>query len=229
MRIVTNQKKVNLNKKIGQYTSIGSLVVLVGGFVLSFKAETMNLSFLALVIGLLLSQVGIYYANRWGRSPRIDERLSLGLKGLDDKYTLYHYSGPVPHLLVGPAGIWVLTPMYQSGKISFEKKRLQQRGIGFFQRFFFQESLGRPDLEAQTYLEDMQKYLQKSFPNQETSPVQGAIVFTSPKAEVNAPEAPVATMHVDKLKDFIRRMAKEQPASMNKVNEVIKALPQPEE
>ena len=117
-----------------------------------------------MIIGLIFSQVGVYFANRWGKSPRVDERITQGLKGLDDRYTLYHYTTPVPHLLVGPSGIWVITPQYQSGTVTYEKNRYRQQGVGFFARVVGQEGLGRPDLEARAYQEDFKKFLKKSLP-----------------------------------------------------------------
>ncbi|RPI21538.1 MAG: hypothetical protein EHM70_24960, partial [Chloroflexota bacterium] len=218
MKIVSNQKKINRNYKIGLYTSLASLAFLVGAVILTFygltRPEVTSYSFIAMIVGLILSQVGVYFANRWGKSPRVDERLSQGLKGLDERYTLYHYSTPVPHLLVGPAGIWVINPQYQSGVVTYEKNRFRQKGVGFFSKVVGQEGLGRPDLEANAYQEDFQKFLQKSLPENSQPTVRSMIVFTSPKATIQAQDAPIPTMHVEKMKDFVRRKHKEEPANL---------------
>ncbi len=95
----------------------------------------------------------MYYGNRWGRSPRPDELIDKGLKGLGREYTIYHYVTAASHLLVGPAGVWTLMPYYQSGKIVYEKKRWKSRGGGFIQsylRLFGQENMGRPEIESET-------------------------------------------------------------------------------
>ncbi len=229
MKIIANNKKIERNRKIGLYTSLGSLVVLVGGFILSLTPALQNqlvYAYGALLLGLLMSQVGIYYGNRWGRSPRIDERISSGLKGLDDRYTLYHFMAPVPHLLTGPAGVLVLVPEYQPGTITYEKNRFRQKGVFFLTKFFAQEGIGRPEYEAQSYSQDMDKFLKKSLPDGETPPVQPVIVFVHPKAVVDVAESPTPAMYVDKLKDFVRRKAKEQPASMDAIKEVEAALPE---
>ena len=105
MRIISNEKLIKRNNRIGTYLTFGSLAVLIGGLALSFLAppQYISYSFLALILGFILSQVGIYMGNRYGRKPRPDESISAALKGLDDKYSLYHYMTPVSHLLVGPA------------------------------------------------------------------------------------------------------------------------------
>lgn len=228
MRIISNTKKIDRNRKIGLFTSFGSLVVLVIGLVLSFQPNMIGLAYGALLVGLISSQIGIYYGNRWGRSPRIDERLNNGLKGLDDRYTLYHYITPVPHLLTGPSGIWVIVPQYQEGRITYENKRFRQQGVGIFKRFFAQEGLGRPELEAQAYQQDFQKFLQKELSQEQTPQVQPLIVFLNPKASVSVQvgETPTPAMHIEKLKDFLRKKLKTQAVSMNIIQQVEEILPQ---
>jgi hypothetical protein len=228
MKIVSNPKKIERNHKIGLYTSLASLVFLfiAVGLTLTARTDFTSYSFIAMIVGLILSQVGVYFANRWGKSPRVDERITQGLKGLDDRYTLYHYTAPVPHLLTGPAGIWVLVPQYQSGSITFDNNRYRQKGVGLFARLVGQEGLGRPDTEAQAYQNDLERFLQKELQDGETPAVQSVIVFTSPKAAVQAQDAPTPTIHVDKLKDFVRRMSKEAPANLNDVRKVQTLLPE---
>jgi len=230
MKIVSHPKKIKLYYKIGLYTSLGSLVLLFAAVGLTLagqgRPDLTTYSFIAMILGLVLSQVGVYFANRWGKPPRVDERISAGLKGLDDRYVLYHFTTPVPHLLTGPSGVWVLVPQYQAGTITFENNRYKQRGVKLFSRIVGQEGLSRPELEAQGYCQDMEKYLKKSLAQEKLPPVQSLILFTNPKAVVQVQESPIPTMHVEKLKDFIRRKAKEQPAEMAKVRLVQDQLPQ---
>ena len=128
MNILIHEKNVRRNAKIGQYTSLASLVILAGGMYVSFVyPNLLYISFIALLVGFVLSQVGIYYGNRWGRHPRVDERLTATLKGLTKDYTMYHYLTPVNHLLVGPAGVWVIEPYYQRGTIVYDGKKWKQK------------------------------------------------------------------------------------------------------
>lgn len=232
MKVITNPKKIQRNYKIGLYSSLASLALLIGAAILTLNGLTrpeMSLySLIAMIVGFILSQVGVYYANRFGKSPRLDERITQGLKGLDERYTLYHYATPVPHLLVGPAGVWVITSQYQAGTVTYEKNRYRQSGVGFFSRVIGQESLGRPDLEAQSNQEDMQKFFKKCLPDlpENSQPnVRSVIVFTNPKASVQAYEAPIPTLHVEKLKDFVRRKAKEEPGNLQAIRQVQDVLP----
>jgi hypothetical protein len=243
MKIIANTKKIERNRKIGNYTMLAGMVVLFGGLFISISqiasgaqnpgnpptnSEAMfNYATIAMFAGLILTEVSMYFNNRWGRKPSIEEKLSLGLKGLDDRYVLYHHRSPVDSLLVGPAGIWVLVSMYQKGTISFEKGRYHQMGVSWFTRTFYQEGIGRPELLAQNYIERVQEFVKKNIPESKLTDVNAAIVFTAPNVNVQIEEEPVyPAMHVDKLKDFIRRKAKEQPVATTAIQPIIEALPE---
>jgi hypothetical protein len=195
--------------------------------VVSFsKPELVFLSFAALILGFLLSQVGIYFTNRWGREPRPDQFLNQGLKGLDNKYTIYHYTAPVSHLLVGPAGIWVLLPKNQRGVITYERGRWRQKGGGFLQsylRIFAQEGLGRPDLDVASEVDSLENYLKKNLSDADSFPIQAALVFTNDKVDLQIDESvdiPIPTLPVNKLKDLIRKAAKGKPVSAEKLQKI---------
>jgi hypothetical protein len=217
MRIIINHKIIRRNKRIGQITTIGSLAILAIGFIISLQTNISSsdyiYSLLALIVGFILSQVGIYFGNRWGRTPRPDEVLAAGLKGLEDKYTLYSYTTVVPHVLIGPAGIWILSTYTQQGLIMYDpvKKKWNQKGGNFLLKIFGQESLGRPDQDTYSLLQDFQKFTTKELDIPNLPPPQVAMVFlTDPKkVSIAAPDSPIPIMNIDKLKDFIRRQAKE--------------------
>ncbi|MFN3492224.1 MAG: hypothetical protein ACK40V_08400, partial [Anaerolineales bacterium] len=133
MKIIKNEKVISRNSKIAQWTSVGALGVLGLGMYLSIaRPELFAYSLVCLVVGFMMTQVGMYMGNRWGRSPRPYEKLDAGMKGLHSEFHLYHFASPVSHLLVGPAGVWVLLPYHQGGKIYYEKNRWKNKGGGFF-------------------------------------------------------------------------------------------------
>ena len=215
MNIYKDEIKIKRNARIGSAITLISLAVLGIGMYITFtKPELLYLSLLALFIGFILSQVGIFYTNRWGRKPRPDEMLDNALKGLDSKYSIYHFSSPVAHLLVGPAGVWNLIPKTQRGRIVFEKKRWRQKGGGILQgylRLFAQEGIGRPDLEIESDAERLRKFFEKHFPNLELPNIETALVFFHPEVEIEADNAPVPSLFGKKLKDYIRKVAKSTP------------------
>ncbi len=211
MNIVTNESLIKRNAKIGQFGLLGGLLVSATGVYVSFTyPERVGWLFSALLVGYAISQIGIYFTNRWGRRPRPDELLNKALKGLDRSYTIYHYSTPASHVLVGPAGVWVFIPKYQRGTMVYEKGRWRQKGGGLllaYMRVFAQEGIGRPDLEIKDEVQVLGKYLKQKL-GEDAPEIRAALVFTSPNATVLADDAPVPTLKVDDLKKFIRDQAK---------------------
>lgn len=228
MKIFKDDKKIQRNAKIGSSVTLVSLVTLGTGMYITFaKPELFSLSILALLVGFILSQVGIYYTNRWGRKPRPDEMLDQALKGLDSRYSFYHYQTPAAHVLIGPAGIWNLIPKHQRGTITYTKNRWRQKGGGLFQgylRMFAQEGIGRPELEIETDVDRLEKFFKKKFPELEIPSIQSALVFFHPEVEIDVKDAPSPTLLGKKLKDFIRKTTKKNSLSPEIYESIQKAL-----
>jgi hypothetical protein len=226
MKVITNDKLIKRNGRLGQVATFSGLLVLAGGMFVSFRYPTYSiLAWAALLVGFALSQIGLYFGNRWGRHPRPDERIDLGLKGLNDQYTIYHYSTPAAHLLVGPSGLWVIMPYYQAGKIVFERGRWKQKGGTFIQKYlriFAQEGVGRPDLDAPAEVESLSSFLKKRIPDQLVPDARPVLVFTNDKVELEVDETPILTLPLKKLKETIRKSNKENALSPQQIDEINK-------
>jgi hypothetical protein len=217
MKIIKNEKLIERNKKLGNYISMGALAVLGGGMFISFqKPEWFAYSLVCLVVGYILTQIGMYMGNRWGRSPRPDEKIDTGLKGLHSEFHMYHYVSPAPHLLVGPAGIWVLIPFHQHGRVEFNGGRWKLSGGGFIQTYmkiFGQEGLGKPDVEANAEIASVRKFLEKNLEGQEIPPVNAIFLFTSEDIQVDVQDSPFPAMKLKQLKDFMKQESKTRKLS----------------
>jgi hypothetical protein len=224
MKVITNERMIKRNARIGQIATVSGLLVLVGGMVISFRNPSYaSLAWVALLLGFALSQIGLYFGNRWGRHPRPDELLDQGLKSLNDQYSIYHYVTPASHLLVGPSGLWVLMPYHQAGKIVYEKNRYKQKGGGFMQKYlriFGQEGLGRPDLEAPAEVSTIDKFIKKSIPDVELSEPNVALVFVNERADLEVKESPLLTIPLKELKNTIRKTAKGKPLSPEVIKQI---------
>lgn len=229
MKITRNEKLISRNAQIGKITSIVSLLILGAGMYITFtQPERVSLSLLALLVGFLLSQVGIYFTNRWGRTPRPDEEIDRTLKGFGQDYHLYHYSTPASHVLVGPAGIWAFVPKSISGTIVYnqKKERWQKKGGGilsFYLKIFAQESLGRPELELPAERGKLQQYLDEQLPDADVS-VQAALIFSHENVDIQVADAPFPTLHAKQLKDYLRKQAKQKPIASYEIEAVQEAL-----
>lgn len=238
MNVLVNEKTIRRNSKIGNYTSLLALGLMLVGVYISFRLSDLQFArenenyvwWMAgtLFVGFILFQIGTYFMNRFGRRPRPDEALNASLKGLTKEYTLFHYLTPVSHLMVGPAGIWIIEPYYQRGRITYQGKRWQQKGGGFllwYGKVFAQEGLGRPDQEVKTDIDDLSAAFKKALGEDNLPPIEAVLVFTDPRTEVDAADAPYATLKIKELKEFLRRKAKERPLSAEQLKRVLEVLP----
>ena len=228
MKIIKNEKLIVRNGKIGQWLSLAALAVLGVGMYISFaKPQFFTYSIICLVVGFIMTQVGMYMGSRWGKSPRPDETIDAGLKGLHSEFNIYHYSSPVSHLLVGPSGVWVLLPYHQRGKVSFEKNRWKMKGGGFLQnymRIFGQENLGRPDLDAENEVQTLQKFFAKKLEESDIPEIKPILVFTTDDVELDAGDSPIAAMKIKQLKEFFRQGGKNRALSSEQIKTLTDVL-----
>ena len=230
MKIIKNEKLIKRNSAIGQYTSLGALAVLGVGMYISFKKpELFVYALFALLGGFVLTQIGMYMGNRWGRSPRPDEKMDAGLKGLPGDFTIYHFVTPASHLLVGPAGVWALLPYRQRGVVKYEKNRWRVGNGGFMQAYmsiFGQEGIGRPDLEAESEISSIQRFLTKKLNEGEVPEIKAALIFMNDEVELQVEDAPLPAMKIKQLKDFMRQKGKEKPLGPLQLATIKSALPE---
>ena len=217
MKIFKNEQLIKRNSRIGNWASLGALVVLgIGMYISMTRTDLFMYALAALLVGFTMTQIGMYMGNRYGRSPRPDEKLDAGLKGLPGDYTMYHYTTPASHLLVGPAGVWVVLPYHQRGQVTYSKNRWRISGGGalqWYMRIFGQEGLGRPDIEIETESSNVRKYLEKEIDESAVPAIKPLMVFTSDDVEIEAGDAPVPALKLKQVKDFLRQKAKEKPLS----------------
>lgn len=208
MKVRTNQGLIESRQRLGRWAAFGGLLVLVGGLVVSFRSQApvmIAVTYGALIVGMLLSSIGIYLADKWVQEPRADQALESAMKGFDDKYSLYNYLLPADHVLASPYGLMVFTVKrhgdtvrYVDGKWKHEQsilKRLQ--GLS-------RERLGDPIAQMEWEVERMEELLEQPFPDVDI-PIDGTIVFTHPDVVLETDGAPADVLHVKKLKSYIRR------------------------
>ncbi len=235
MKIIKNEKLIARNSKIVNYISTAGMIIFLAYLFITVKilikpetlsSQTTLLSFGLLVLSFIFIQISSYLGPRFGKSPRIDEKLDASLKGLHSDNTLFHYTTPVSHLLVGPAGIWVILPYFQNGKVEYSKNRWRQPGGTFSQKYMrilgF-DRLGRPDNDANSEVNLLNKLFSKKNIDINSSDIQAVLVFTSDDLELEASDSPVPAMKLKQLKEFLRQKTKErgvpniQMAAINKL------------
>jgi hypothetical protein len=227
MKTYINAGYVKRRASIGKWASLLGLAVLAGGFILSLRDPRFFIvSFATLILGFLLSNVGIYYANRYARPDRPDAVLAQTLKGFDKRYALYQFLLPVSHVLREPGGLTIFALKPQEGEVVFEDGKWHHRqGWGRLLRWVGQEGLGKPDLEIEHDVQTIQDWLQKQGGDLEV-PVRGVVVFTNPKAQLRLEDPPVDAMSSKQLKGWLRKAGKLPPLPKEEQDRLVELLDQ---
>ena len=228
MYIYTNEAKLKKNKNISKWTTIAAFVILIAGAVAAFSPQYITLSFIALILGFIMSQVSISFTSKWGREPTNDAIFNVKLKGLSDNFSIYHYMDPVDHLLVGTAGTFILMPYFQGGEIGWDenKQRWTQKKANFFMKLFGQENLGRPDHEVEANLGAVRDYFITKgidFPEDKIHPI---LVFINPQTKILEDQNfKYDTIPLGQLKKTIANYAKVDRLDPQFIDEITDKLP----
>jgi len=210
MQVYRNDQFIKRRAKLGRYISLAGMGVLLVGLIVTWSAgpEGLVLSMLALIVGFVLSQVGLYYSNRFARPERPDQVLVKALKGFDNRYHLFQFTCPAGNVLVTPSACVVFTIKMQGNEIRYQNGKWKHAyGWRSFFLWLATDSLGNPSKEAAAEADGLRRYLAKQLPGVEV-PIQPVIVFGSPAAIVDAADSPVPAIHYKKLKDWLRGLGK---------------------
>src|SRR4051794_40321774 len=125
MHVVVNQKLVSTRVRIASAAHLAALAVFAVGLFISWSNPDPNLeqmvgAYAAIIVGLILYNVGQIFLRRFGPRNRQEEILSKTLKGLDRRYTLLAFAtSKLPdYILIGPAGIQVIVTRIHDGAIA---------------------------------------------------------------------------------------------------------------
>lgn len=217
MVILRDEKRIERFKRISQYASMAGMALLIGGLIAAFTnvSNVFVIQLVALTIGWLLSQVGIYLAQRYARSPRPDQILDDALRKVARDGRIYHYLLAAPHVLLLRSGIIVIVAKFQGGNILADGDKWKQTGVGM-RKFFGQEGLGNPTREAETMVSSVASYIRQHAPEVEEVPIGALIVFTAKGLKtLDVKKSRISAMHYTKVKGFLRQQKKSvSPMSM---------------
>lgn len=209
MRVYTNTKLVKARARVGYILSLAGLGILVIGLIgaLQQTPESVALSYFALVVGLIASNVGGRFIDRWIRPPAggplNHDLLAKVLKGFDHKHYLYNYLLPANHVFLSPQGLAVFTIKDQEGDIYFDGQRwLQPASLGRVWRDFRHGGLGNPTREIRDQVAKLRHYLAQELPEVEV-PIEGLIIFRAERAKLKLSGSQESVLTVKTVKNHL--------------------------
>jgi hypothetical protein len=225
MRIIRNERRIRVLSSIGKYATLAGLLALLAGLIISFARPHWFIPMLAsITLGMGLSIVGGFFADRYASPLAHHDALAGVLKGLDNRYVLLQYILPTPHVLLEPGGCTVLVVKAQGGQVTCEDGRWKHRQRGkFFRQFAGQEGLGAPHIEAEGQVRRLESHLSRHLPDVEV-PVRAAIVFVNPDVALDAATSPVPAFYGKKVKAWLRGPGRLKPLPSALYRELAEAM-----
>ncbi len=217
MQQYIDSTKVKRYALLSRILSFGGLGIMGLGLLLSFRPPyRIDLVLGSFLIGILASQIGQPMRNRWDRRPRVDEILDGALKGLDQRFAIFHYSLGARHVLICPGGVFALVPRVEDGKIEYtdgQWTRTTSKG-SLFRRAGTRDIRGI-EREAAAEADRASSRLDLPFA------VRPLIVFLHSNAEMNVRQAPVLSTHLKKLKSSLRKLPKSETLSQREIAQLV--------
>jgi len=217
MKIYIDQKAVKRNALIGKilrWVSLGCMLIgLMAVFSQEISANTKLFSvfFSIMIVGVLLSSVSGFFTTRYGKSPRPDEMIDKSFKGLDDRYQMFHYRSSIPHLLVGPVGIWSITPTFVDGEITFDENKNNwiHKKNSLLNRFLSKEYFPNPISDLKHHQKELEKII-GSVSNANLYELNSLVILMHRNVKLFglSEKNNVLILPFEKVKDRFRKMAK---------------------
>jgi hypothetical protein len=213
MKVTTNTPLIENRVKWAKRIAPVTMLLLVGGLVTNFlslnQPEYLQPTMALLALGFVSAILSSHLANHWIKEPRADQTLTQLLKKFGNDYLLFNYTGPVSHVLLAPDGLYSIVVKNHPGQITVDGSKFSRKfSWGRVFRFFADEGLGAPILEAEKAASKLKKFLGKTLNPEEIPPIKPLVLFTHKEVELlkNSPDAPVLTSAEFKL--FLREQSK---------------------
>jgi hypothetical protein len=191
---------------------------------ISSNSNLFAIFFVIMIVGVLLSSVSGFFTSRFGKSPRPDELIDKTFKGLDDRFQIYHYRSAIPHLLIGPAGLWSIIPTFIDGEITYDENKgnwIHKRS-SIINRVLQKEYFPNPLSEYKHHKKELEKILTDNHSSNINPELKLLVVLLNKNVTLSgiSEKDNILVMPYEKVKDRFRKMAKNNNSS----NEVFTSL-----
>lgn len=208
MKIIRHDKYIATRKRNAKLLAALGFVLLVGTLFLALNPRLILVSYILMLSGFVLFNLGMQQVGKWTRNPRNDQAIDHHLKNLPDRYSVVHYAPVgnkrIEHVVVHPGGAVVLTSKEIDGTIVENGPKWRRKGAGFRRFFSFSgPQLGNPSVETDDGVNRLEKLLAEKAMEVD---VEGAIVFLHPQAELEIENPDYPVLHADELQTFITRL-----------------------
>ena len=205
MKIIRHDAYIAKRKRNSKLLALLGFLMLTGTLFLALNPKLILPSYLFMLFGFILFNLGMQQVGKWSRNPRNDQALDHFMKSLPDRYAIVHYAQVgkkrIDHILVHPGGALVITSKEIDGQIEATRSKWRRKSGGL-RRFlsFSGPQLGNPSIETESSIRELNAFLtEKQF----EVDVEGCVVFIHPQAELVVTEPDFPILHGDELTTFV--------------------------
>jgi hypothetical protein len=208
MKIVIHSALASRRRRQATLISFAGIGVLLVGLYFNFQrgGQLMILyAYLALILGSLLSFLGVSLADQWVRPPRAEDALGEAMKGAGPAYALYHWALPADHVLLAPWGLVLFRVFNIEGAVAVRGDKWRDTRP-LIRKVF---SLGRqpvrnPERILGIEAAQLRAALVAHDPELADVPMQPVGLFTSPRVDLTVVDATPPALTGDGLRDWLR-------------------------
>ena len=229
MRAFTNTDLIESRTKWAKRIAPLTMLFLVGGLITNFlsinQPDYFRPTLILLALGFTLSIFSSNLVNAWVREPRADQALTSTLKKFGNDFILFHHTAAVPHVLLTPNRLYAIVAKRQPGDISVRGDRISRKFSWMrVLRYFAEEGLGAPMLEAQNRAKKLTKSLSNQLEAEAMPEISPLVVFTNPGVELTVESPAVPVMRLNQLKTYLRDNDKQRAISAEQRNTLVSVL-----
>jgi hypothetical protein len=89
-----------------------------------------------------------------------------------------------------------------------------------YMRIFGQESIGRPEIDAENEVQTLKKFFAKKLDESFIPEINPILVFTSDEAELEVGDSPIPAMKLKQLKEFMRQGVKNRVLTVDQIAKI---------
>ena len=237
MKIHTNEVIIAKRKKQAGIVTTVALVALAGGLVVNFistSREVINPLYIwatitLLAVGFIAATISSNMVNHWVKEPRPDQFFVKALKGLDNRYVLFNYTSAIPHVLLSQNTIYALMPKLTDGEISVTERKWRRKfKASRLLRFFGEEGLGNPTVEAEHQQQKLTQLVHNNITNGDDLTIETLIIFTDPNAQLTLENPTMPVVPGKQLKKYLRQESQAAEINREQRQQLIALLQGPE-
>lgn len=205
MKIIRHDAYIAKRRRNSKLIALVGFLLLTGTLFLALNPRLILISYLLMLGGFVLFNIGMQQVGKWSRNPRNDQMIDQHLKALPDRYAIVHYAEVgkrrIEHILVHPGGALALTAKEIDGEIHQRQQRWRRKSAGLRRFFTFSgPQLGNPSVETDRDVAELERFLES---HQLEVEVEGAIAFVHPAVELHIEEPDYPVLHGDELAGFV--------------------------